>query len=124
MNRDSLLGGLRALGGGLLRGIVVVILIVVVLVLIANLATAEDIETEPYHTHTEAQIVQLTTLLTEYEAAIEIDLSSIDPPDCERSNEYTQYMLDRMQDEIKLHPELAYIYQPTIDLLNASWCIE
>lgn len=118
--RKEIVGGLTAFGGGLIKGIVYVMFVVVGLILIARLATAD----EPAHQHTELQVEALINALTNYEAAVEVDLSYVDPPDCERTNEYIQYMLERIQNEIERHPKLTYIYQPTIDYLNESWCTE
>ena len=118
MTAKDIFGSLGALGKGLLSGFVTIFLIVTVLILMTRCAMAD----EPTHVHSDAQLETLITALTDYEAAVEYDLAVADPVDCKQSNAYIQFMLDRIHLEVGRHPELAYIYQDTLDYLNTAWC--
>ncbi len=118
--KKEIIEGLKGFGEGLVKGAGIIIAIAVVLILISHCAGAE----EPTHVHSDSQLEELITLLTEYEVAV-IEVITVDPPkDCERRNSYLQYSLDQIQKQIELHPEVAYIYADTIEFLKESWCIE
>lgn len=113
--------GASSLFKGVLLGFLVVTFFVAVLIVISVVARADNPD---IYQHPSAEVIALQDALSDLQLVVIESAAALETPDCERANEWLDYMLAYIYRSIARNPETAYIFADTLKAIEESRCEE